>query len=516
MSEIVQRFARIALEQPDRPVIYAPGTNEVITASALWRAHLELRERLTAAGLQPSQLVVSAAGNRPAGIPLLLACLALRAPLMPVDAGATMTEIAEFAARFGASAVVLPEGSVRAYAQRSTPLIDDLHVVQHRVDRTTYRGAALLKLTSGSTGFPKAILTAEAHLIADGEQIIEAMGLNAADIQIAAIPLSHSYGFGNLIMPLLLQGTAIVLREPFIPPQFLLDARRFQAGVFPGVPYMFNYFVANPPEDGWPSCLRQLISAGARLDPKTVDDFRARFGVKIHSFYGTTETGGIAFDAGDAPSRDGDVGTLMPGVALTVQPDEGAPPGSGRILVRSASVSSGYFRSRDEEDDPFTDGGFLTGDYGRVEDSGHLNLTGRASVAVNVAGRKVHPAEVERVLRSMEGVDDACVIAAPDARRGQQIVACVISRQNASALEVRRFCAASLAPYKVPRAIIFLPSLPVTPRGKPDHVRLLAMVREQLAEEQCLIAIPAPLSREAGKRPWSDGGSRPNEHLETA
>ena len=126
------------------------------------------------------------------------------------------------------------------------------------------------------------------------------------------------------------------------------------------------------------------------------------------------------------------------------------------------------------------DGGFLTGDYGSLDVRGCLTLTGRASAAVNVAGRKVHPAEVERVLRSMERVDEACVIAAPDARRGQQIIAFVISRQDASAQEVRRFCAARLASYKVPRAIIFLPSLPVTPRGKIDRARLLALALEQL------------------------------------
>jgi acyl-CoA synthetase (AMP-forming)/AMP-acid ligase II len=101
-------------------------------------------------------------------------------------------------------------------------------------------------------------------------------------------------------------------------------------------------------------------------------------------------------------------------------------------------------------------------------------------VAVNVAGRKVYPAEIERVIRKMEGVEDVCVLAAPDPRRGQQILACIISRQQPSSLEVRRFCAARLAPYKVPRVIVFLPSLPVTARGKTDRARLLTLALEQL------------------------------------
>ena len=232
VSDIVQCFARIAKEQPERPVIFS-GTNEGTHSVGLWRAHLDLRQRLSAIGVGPNQLVMSAAGNRPAAIPLLLACLSLRAPLMPVDPAETITELMGFAERFGASAVVLAEASARTYAQQSSRLTGDLHVVHHRVEGMAYRGAALLKLTSGSSGLPKATLTAEAHLIADGAQIIEAMGIGPADTQIAAIPLSHSYGFGNLVMPLLLQGTACVLRESSLLSNCWPTREGFRPGCFP-------------------------------------------------------------------------------------------------------------------------------------------------------------------------------------------------------------------------------------------------------------------------------------------
>lgn len=465
MSDIVQRFARTAFDQPERIIVYAPATNEVMSASQMWQAHLEWRRQLLALGIGPGHLIVSAAGNRPGAIPLLLACLSLRAPLMPVDASATAADVAAFAARFGAFAVVLPEGSV--VRQEGAP--------------AAYGNAALLKLTSGSTGFPKAILTAEPQLIADGERIIGTMGIYPTDTQVAVIPLSHSYGFGNLLMPLLLQGTAIVLRDSFVPQQLLLDARRFHTRVFAGVPYMFNYLAANPPPEGWPDCLQLLISAGARLDSESAQAFHDRFGIKIHSFYGASETGGIAYDTGDGMIPEGCVGTPMPGVTLLARPDEEAPAGCGRVFVRSNAVASGY--TEDSEDTSFVEGGFLTGDFGFVDSEGRLVLTGRASATVNVAGRKVHPAEIERVLRSMEGVDDACVVAAPDARRGQQILACIISRRLSSVLDVRRFCAARLAPHKVPRTIIFLPSLPLTPRGKIDRARLLLLALESVDDQ---------------------------------
>ena len=468
MSDIVQRFARIAVDQPDRPIIYAPAFNETLTASRVWESHLTLQQQLSRLGIQPGQLVISAVGNRPVAIPFLLACLSLRVPLMPIDAGATAAEVEQFADRFGAFAVAVPDGST-------------VRLLQRQAISASYSEAALLKLTSGSTGFPKAILTAESHLIADGARIIEAMGIAASDTQLAVIPLSHSYGFGNLVMPLLLQGTAMVLRDSFVPSQLLADAVAFQPRVFAGVPYMFNYLTTNTPAAGWPPCLQLLISAGARLDTVTALAFHERFGLKIHSFYGASEAGGIAYDASNAPIADGEVGTAMPGVTISLRPDEEAADGSGRIFIQSSSVALGY--SDEDDESAFVDGGFLTGDLGYVDPRGHVTLTGRASPAVNVAGRKVHPAEVERVLRSMNGVDDVCVIAAPDPRRGQQILACIISRELSSALEVRQFCAARLAPHKVPRAIMFLTALPLTPRGKTDRARLLSLALERLADE---------------------------------
>ena len=86
---------------------------------------------------------------------------------------------------------------------------------------------------------------------------------------------------------------------------------------------------------------------------------------------------------------DGQVGMAMPGVTISLQPDDEAAAGSGRVFVCSDSVARGY--TEDDDERAFIDGGFLTGDFGFVDSLGQLTLTGRASAAVNVAGRKVHP-----------------------------------------------------------------------------------------------------------------------------
>ena len=148
-------------------------------------------------------------------------------------------------------------------------------------------------------------------------------------------------------MPLLLQGTAIVLRESFVPHQLTADARRYGARAFHGVPFMFHHFIANPPPDGWPPSLTLLVSAGARLELETIRRFHDAFGVKIHSFYGTSESGGIAFDDSDEVPDVPTVGHLLPGVTVDLRPDEGVPAGCGRIHVRGSAVSPGYVGTAD-------------------------------------------------------------------------------------------------------------------------------------------------------------------------
>ena len=302
MSELLSRFDDLRRREPTRPLIHLPAAGSTLSAAALWDAHQPLADRLAACGVSAGRLVISALGNSPASVELLLASRALRAAVMPVDGCATPTEIRQLAERFRATAIALPDGVVRAeWTARE------------------YADAAVLKVTSGSTGEAKATLTTEAQLIADATHIVDAMDIRPSDVQIAAIPVSHSYGLGNLMLPLLLQGTAFVLRESFIPHQLPADAARFGARVFPGVPFMFEYFLANAPASGWPPTLRRLISAGAPLAPATVREFHARFGVKIHSFYGSSETGGIAFDDGDDPGDAGTVGRLLRGVAVTLR-----------------------------------------------------------------------------------------------------------------------------------------------------------------------------------------------------
>lgn len=471
-STIGEAFRRIERDQPARPLIYLPGAGRVVTATDLGQMAAAIHAGLDAARVAPGSVVGAALGNRPSAIAAFLACAERGHPFLPIDGATAPGELSRIGQRWHAAALLrtTPDPLPGFQAERAIAHDIRLTLADQPPSGPAY-DACVLKLTSGTTGVPRATLTTEPAIVLDSRTLMAAMDITAGDIQVAAIPLSHAYGFGNLLVPLLLHGTAIVMREAFVPQRLPEDARAVGARVFPGVPFMFDYFAEHPPAEGWPPTLTTLMSAGARLGGVTVDRFRQVFGFKIHSFYGTTETGGICYDAGDEPVAEGTVGRPLPSVSVALVPDDGAPAGGGRVLVRGRGVVASYADGVDP--DLFVDGGFLTGDLGGFDQNGRLVLSGRVSPFVNVAGRKVQPGEVEHVLREIAGMVDVCVMGVADGRRGEQLVAfLVMSTTPPSVVELRRFCAARLASFKIPRVFVPLERIPLTSRGKTDRAAL--------------------------------------------
>jgi acyl-CoA synthetase (AMP-forming)/AMP-acid ligase II len=472
VCELVELFARVQRDDPDRVVLPAVSPARARTAGEVWADAAEVAAALARAGVGAGSLVTVSTGNDPSTCAAWLACRMRDAAVMPLDRASTALERAEISTTFRPTVSL-----VRLTDSDRGEVAGGLRLVPADVEGQPddgYAGAAVLKLTSGSSGRPKATFTTEAQALADARHIIEGMGIAPDDVQMGAIPLSHSYGIGNLVLPLLMQGTALVLRNSFFPQQVADDARMFGARVMCGVPFMFEHFVTHPPPAGWPPTLRWLISAGAPLDTRTQMQFARAFDVKIHSFYGTSETGGISFDATDAHATEATVGTSLPGVRVTLRPVESGSDQGGRVHVESAAVSTGYAQAG-VATEAFR-GGFLTEDLGRFTADGQLVLIGRMSGFINVAGRKVQPDEVERILRAMPGIADALVVGVGDRERGEQLVACVVPEGTPPSLVgVRRHCAQWLAPHKVPRRLVMLDTLPRTVRGKPDRAKLRRM-----------------------------------------
>ena len=470
-SRLVEHFARVCAERPTDTAIWSLPDDSALTFGELWQDFLGRREALHAAGVAPRSSVVSYIGNRPEFLTTLLAALDNGAVVLSLDGTSTSTEVCALAERFAVAGVMAPRGALPGVP--STALAGpDVCYFRPVSDpaQTGISHPAIFKITSGSDGQPKAVSCTEDNLIADGLQILDAMEIGPADISLGVIPMSHSYGLGNLLMPLVLQGSGLALRHSFVPTCFFDDIKTAGATVFPGVPFMFDYLRQHPPGAKAPS-LRLLVSAAAPIRYGVVEAVKRDLGLKIHSFYGTSETGGIAYDASERIEDPVPMGHAMPGVTLTLCPLDDGEPQTGRVHVRSKAVASGYASPTGVEESPdFSGGGFLTGDLGRFDGDRQLILTGRVSQFVNVAGKKVHPEEVERALHQMPQIEAVSVVGIPCETRGEVLVACIVAGafQPLKVSAVRRHCADRLSVYKIPRHYLFVDTLPIDGRGKVD------------------------------------------------
>ena len=315
----------------------------------------------------------------------------------------------------------------------------------------------VLKLTSGTTSLPRAIRFRAAQLVADCDSICDTMGITERDLNFGVIPFSHSYGFSNLVTPLICRGVPLVASEDRMPRAILNDLARSAATVFPGMPVFFQKIseMQNTPEL---PALRLCISAGSLLPVEVARAFTAKFGRKIHSFYGSSECGGIAYDASDeAACEEGFVGRPMRGVDVSPAGESG-----GAIVVRSAAVGDDYFPNR--EPAKLGEGRFIPGDLVRCGESG-LTLTGRVSDVINIAGRKLNPLEVEARLAEFPGVKQVVVFGVPSALRGEEAVAC-IAGEGVESPAMMRFCQGRLSAWQIPREMWIVPEIPTNDRGK--------------------------------------------------
>jgi long-chain acyl-CoA synthetase len=318
---------------------------------------------------------------------------------------------------------------------------------------------SLLKLTSGTTATPRAIRFRSEQLLADCNQICDAMGITDADLNFGVIPISHSYGFSNLLTPLIARGVPMVISRDRTPRAILADLARSNATVFPGMPVFYQAFceMEHVPRL---SKLRLCISAGAPLSIEVTKKFRGKFNLPIHSFYGASECGGICYDREATNPSEGFVGEAMKGVDLEIaDPNRSAT----QIRVRSAAVGDGYFPEPDKE--KLCDGIFVPDDLLARDRSG-FKIVGRISDVINVAGKKVNPAEVEAHLLRFTGVQQAVVFGRESAFRNEEVSACVVAAPDISETELLQFCRGVLSPWQVPKRIFIVNAIPANERGK--------------------------------------------------
>ncbi len=333
-------------------------------------------------------------------------------------------------------------------------------------------GTAVIKVTSGSSGQARGVATPSEALLADDAALTASMGIRDEDRLLAAIPLSHSYGLSSLAVPALARGVILVVPGEAAPLAPMAAAAACAATVFPTVPAYITALVRLAEPAPVPPSLRLILAAGAPLAADSAARFRDRHGRPVHVFYGASECGGICFDRDGTAAESGTVGEAVDGVRIELTPSAGAPPGTGRVVVGSPAVASCYWPAPSGE---LEGGRFASQDLGRWQGE-RLALSGRLDAVINVRGRKVHPAEVERVLAALAPVEEASVYGLAHAGGTSETVHAVVAcpAGSLSVEQVLAWCRDHLSDYKVPRSIRLVRRLPRTERGKLDRAALRA------------------------------------------
>jgi acyl-CoA synthetase (AMP-forming)/AMP-acid ligase II len=312
-----------------------------------------------------------------------------------------------------------------------------------------------LKTTSASTGLPRLVAFTAAQLMADAENIVATMGLRPDWPNLGIISLSHSYGFSNLVLPLLLHGIPLVLVPSTLPEALRRAVAGFDALTLSGVPALWRAWheaSAIPPN------VRLAVSAGAPLPLSLEKEVFERTGLKLHNFYGSSECGGIAYDSTETPRSDpACIGQGMTNVDLSIAED-------GCLEVRGAAVGETCWP---EAAPNLSQGLFRTSDLAEIQ-NGIVYFRGRACDRINVAGRKVSPEAIEMVLSRHPAVRECLVFGAPsdDPSRGETVVACLATSSHITPDAIRQHAMASLPSWQLPREWWFVESLGVNGRGK--------------------------------------------------
>lgn len=336
--------------------------------------------------------------------------------------------------------------------------------------------AVLLQFTSGTSAFPKGALLSSRATLGATWYLAERMEVTAADVYFSTQPMYHVGGSVATTLMALGAGPTMIVPERYTPEAVFELVPKYRCTVRTGQAAMYAMELAHP---GYrPEYFATLTKAWSGGTPELRRVISREMGVPVMTtIYGLTETAGTTtINSLDDPEAVWlhSCGRAIPGVEVALRPEPSAPPVTtpgveGEIVVRGWSVMLGYFR-----DDAATaaaidsDGWFHTGDIGRLDDAGNLYFVDRIKDMIKPGGENVSAAEVERVIRGIDGISEVAVVGRPDERLGQVPVAFVSLHPGRTfdPEAIIGHCAGVMASFKVPREVHLVESWPMTESGK--------------------------------------------------
>jgi 2-aminobenzoate-CoA ligase len=343
---------------------------------------------------------------------------------------------------------------------------------------TAAEDVCLLGFTSGTTGKPKGTMHFHRDVLAVCDCFPRSMlKAQADDVFIGTPPLAFTFGLGGLLLFPLRAGASTVLLEKPTPDLLLQAIQDYRATICFTAPTHYRQMAALAGKYDL-SSLRETVSAGEALSVATRESWHQATGISMIDGIGSTEMLHIFISAADGDIRPGATGKPIPGYQACVLSDQGEPLPAGKVGRLAVKGPTGCRYLADERQSDYVHKGWnVTGDAYEMDADGYFWYRARTDDMIISAGYNIAAPEVEDALQRHPGVAECAVIGEPDDARGQIVKAFVVLKPDASPGDaliksLQDFVKQRIAPYKYPRAIAFVTSLPRTQTGKVQRYKL--------------------------------------------
>lgn len=347
----------------------------------------------------------------------------------------------------------------------------------------------ILTLTSGSTGQPKPIVFSQETKIRRALDATQKVyGLDENDVFLVSTPLYHSLAQRSLLAPLILGASCVIL------PKFSISAW-FKAVEMHRVTFMFSVSsqlnallpsIASGLNDL--SSLRCLVSSSATLEEEDKKQLLANIKCSFHECYGASEMGVISdFDITLPKAPTASVGKSLTFVDLKILDENQKPLNPyeiGEIACKSLTAFKGYYLQPELTKSAHTsDGFFLTGDLGYLDNDGYLYFAGRKKDMIKSGGISIYPADIEAIVKTLKDVEECAAVGIPDKQLGE-VICLTYTTHNKEAineLEMFKLLTSELLDYQLPRKIIHFHEFPKTEMGKILKPAIRDQIQKQLS-----------------------------------
>ncbi|MEM5580861.1 malonyl-CoA synthase [Roseibium sp. AS2] len=468
-------------------LLFRDGT--VLTHAAFLEQAARFAHVLTEGGLKPGDRVAVQVHKSAEALALYAACVQAGIVFLPLNTAYTVDELDYFIDNSGARIVICDDGSktlLQPVADRLGAGVETLNAdgsgsLSDRsaampahyptVERSADDLAAFL-YTSGTTGRSKGAMLTQDNLLSNAATLADLWRFTAEDVLLHALPIFHTHGLFVATNVTLIAGGSMIFLPKF-DQDAVIDLLP-KATAMMGVPTFYTRLLGDERFNReLTGHMRLFVSGSAPLLAETHKDFEDRTGHRILERYGMTETNMNTSNPYDGERKAGTVGPPLPGVELIITDPDTAlelPHGDiGQIEVRGPNVFKGYWQMPEKTAAELRDNGFfITGDLGRIDEDGYVQIVGRNKDLIISGGYNIYPKEIELLLDEQPGVLESAVIGVPHADFGETVLGVIVPRpgETPDPEQILQVAGASLARFKHPRKLVIVDSLPRNTMGK--------------------------------------------------